>query len=438
MTQITVQYSDQSTIGTRVTLGHAELEFKMRRFGLRMRTGALVVGLGASLALSACAEEGAEGAEGVNPTHLVIQSSSGPDSTLSRGLEEFGKAIEEESDGTLTFEMHYAGAIAPLPEVPEAMRSGLLDVALTYPSYAPAEFPVWNALNGLDNVATPRSPIMNSLVAAGANGEYGFDEAVLKELHAGGIHPLLPRYYASPAYQLLCKGDPVTSLDEAEGKRVRASTSGLSEVAKAMGMSPVNLPFAEAYEGLQRGVIDCGFGDVIVDGESGLTEVADSWTLDPEVAFEGSVSTIGIRKATWDQLGDEGRRIVLEQATKVLLKQQLEVRFADTLAVLDQAKEHGVEMVEWDDEARQMLKDYYAKLPEKAIEAAEKAGVDNAEDWVNGFIAAQEKWTKIATELGYSDEEHPSWTSLVGTGTELDAQAFVDRYFEEIVEPELP
>lgn len=409
-----------------------------RRISTRLKAVGLAAVLGSSLALSACAEEGAGGAEGVNPTHLVIQSSSGPDSTLSRGLEEFGKAIEEESDGALTFEMHYAGAIAPLPEVPEAMRSGLLDVALTYPSYAPQEFPVWNALNGLDNVATPRSPIMNSLVAAGANGEYGFDQEILDELHDGGIHPLLPRYYASPAYQLLCKGDPVTSLSDAKGKRVRASTSGLSDVAKAMGMSPVNLPFAEAYEGLQRGVIDCGFGDMIVDGESGLTEVADSWTLDPEVGFEGSVSTIGIRKATWDQLGTEGQRIVLEQAAKVLLKQQLEVRFADTLAVLDQAEEHGVEMVEWDDEARQMLKDYYAKLPEAAVKAAEDAGVDNAEEWVNGYIEAQEKWTKIVEELGYSDADHPSWKGLVGSDVELDSDAFVDRYFTEIVEPALP
>lgn len=61
---------------------------------------------------------------------------------------------------------------------------------------------------------------------------------------------------STPAYNLLCN-TPVNSLETARGKRVRAIGAVWADTAEALGMTPVSIPWNEAYEGLQRGVFDC-------------------------------------------------------------------------------------------------------------------------------------------------------------------------------------
>src|SRR5690606_24463977 len=62
--------------------------------------------------------------------------------------------------------------------------------------------------------------------------------------------------YSSPAYNVLCT-KPVESVDQAAGLRIRTSGDIWSASIEEIGGVPVSLPFNEAYEGLQRGVIDC-------------------------------------------------------------------------------------------------------------------------------------------------------------------------------------
>ncbi|MCQ2003222.1 TRAP transporter substrate-binding protein DctP [Rhizobium sp. NRK18] len=65
----------------------------------------------------------------------------------------------------------------------------------------------------------------------------------------------------------------VTNLADLQGKTVRVFSKTLSDFVKALGASPVSMPFAEMAPALQRGVIDCGITGTASGNIAKLPEV---------------------------------------------------------------------------------------------------------------------------------------------------------------------
>lgn len=58
--------------------------------------------------------------------------------------------------------------------------------------------------------------------------------------------------------QILLCNQPISSLDDLKGKKVRSFTASMSTLLQELGAVPVTLSFPEVYPALQRGVADCG------------------------------------------------------------------------------------------------------------------------------------------------------------------------------------
>lgn len=58
--------------------------------------------------------------------------------------------------------------------------------------------------------------------------------------------------------QIFFCAEPIETLDDLQGMKVRSFTASMSALLEGVGASPVTLPFPEVYPALQRGVATCG------------------------------------------------------------------------------------------------------------------------------------------------------------------------------------
>lgn len=58
--------------------------------------------------------------------------------------------------------------------------------------------------------------------------------------------------------QVFFCNQPIATLDDLKGKKVRSFTPSMSSLIEALGATPVSLAFPEVYPALQRGVANCG------------------------------------------------------------------------------------------------------------------------------------------------------------------------------------
>ncbi|MNI56312.1 C4-dicarboxylate-binding periplasmic protein precursor [compost metagenome] len=56
--------------------------------------------------------------------------------------------------------------------------------------------------------------------------------------------------------------EPITSVQDLKGRKVRVRGRNMSDMVKALGGSPMTLPFAEVVTAMQTGVIDCAVSGI--------------------------------------------------------------------------------------------------------------------------------------------------------------------------------
>src|SRR5699024_6112261 len=146
-------------------------------------------------------------------------------------------------------------SIATYDEIHDALADGRVDMAFTLPSYDPAQFPAFNALNNMLG-GDPSSPMVGEILAniVAADVAWGTPQ-ILEEYEAIGVTPLVP-VMASGNYYSICT-DPVPDLEDWQGLQVRVGSPAANDMVEHVGGTPVSIAGVEAYEALQRGTIDC-------------------------------------------------------------------------------------------------------------------------------------------------------------------------------------
>lgn len=84
--------------------------------------------------------------------------------------------------------------------------------------------------------------------------------------------------------------DPVNSLSDLKGKKIRIGGGVQTEIGERLGITPVAAPGSKVYEMMQQGVIDGVFMPVTEQKSLRLTEVAPNLTLLPGGMYLGSFS----------------------------------------------------------------------------------------------------------------------------------------------------
>ena len=99
----------------------------------------------------------------------------------------------------------------------------------------------------------------------------------------------------------------IKSLADLKGMRIRIFSAMLAKVMKALGASPVRIPPAELYQGLQRGVVDGAIRSAVDAWDFGERDVYKT-IIKPPLFLSGGALFCGAK--TWDNFPQDVKKLL--------------------------------------------------------------------------------------------------------------------------------
>lgn len=380
------------------------------------------------LPIGATQEEYISAFEDLEPITLRTQAPAAKGSVGSSNWEAYFHSIEEWSGGKITMDIGYSYAYAGAAEADEAIADGRLDIAGLLPSYDREKFPVFDTLANLTYL-TSQSPLIATAQADAylAETAWGTPEFIA-EFEDQGMVPLVT-INGTPPNAVFCT-KAMTSLDEIAGAQVMASSAAGAAQLTAVGMTAVAIPFTEAYESLERGIVDCAqvaptYADAV--GTIGAAPFAHF------ASSAGLIHTPGVivaNKDVWDGLPLVAQQLIFDRQVEFL-----EVSVTSTWDGLIGAARSV-------DEAGGEVLDYSAGVQELMIsggndvmeqETLKSAAVDGA-DLVARTEDASERWERILIDdLGFDESVDLAGMAAWLAENEVDLVAYSDRLVSEFL-----
>lgn len=175
-------------------------------------------------------------------------------------------------------------------ELVRVTRAGLVDVADVILAYVAGDVPVVEAVD---------LPGLYADFEASVKAHIAFLNALKKyEDKLGGV---VLGAYLWP-HQVIYSRKPVRSPSDLKGLKVRVYGTAQAEFARALGMEPVSIAFAEVYTALERGTVDAGFTGTYSGYALKWYEVT-KYLVDVNVGPNSGALVIS--KRSWDRLTPE-------------------------------------------------------------------------------------------------------------------------------------
>ncbi len=183
-----------------------------------------------------------------------------PTHIQSKLAESWAKEVEMQTEGRVKVEYYPGGSLLKAKQTYDGVVDGIADVGFTVLAYTRGRFPVTGALDlpfgyPSGKVATA---VANDLLDKLQPKE--FDDTQLMYLHAHGPGFINTREKA------------ITKMEDLKGMRIR-STGMSAEMVKALGGTPVAMGMGDAYQSLQKGVVDGSAHPLEANGGWKLGEV---------------------------------------------------------------------------------------------------------------------------------------------------------------------
>ncbi len=249
--------------------------------------------------LGACAAPAAPGV-----TELTYASPYGPGHPFSKADKTWIEFVEKQSGGSLRIRPSWSGALLSSDMSMEELRHGVADIGLITPIYVKGGAHLIRIQSGFYSGAdSVESQVALYRCIAAASPEIARELAGLKVLAVqGGSLP-----------GVVTTRRPVRSLADLKGLRLRAPTELLS-VLGALGADPVNMPMAEVYSAMTKGVIDGVVAPPDTFRAMHFAEVATQFnTL---AVPRGAYPARAMSMARWQRL-NAAQRSVMEAAVPV-------------------------------------------------------------------------------------------------------------------------
>lgn len=275
----------------------------MKRF---LVTTVLVIIIGAII-LSACAQPAPAPAPKPTPTptpapapvkpiELKIANFQPPGAPSTPMMEMWGKSIEKETGGKVTFTMYAGETLAKAAATYDATVTGVADICHTFAGYSPGKFSLSEVVIlpfiGFNTTAPAAQTLWDLWEAFPEMREQ------YKETHVLWICPASPRQFLSRK--------PVQAVDDLKGMKVRTSGDE-APILKAMGATPVSMTGPETYDALGKGVLDATFHTWEAAVSYRFHEVAKYFTK-ADVCL-GGLFIITMNQRKWDALPEDVKTV---------------------------------------------------------------------------------------------------------------------------------
>lgn len=159
-------------------------------------------------------------------------------------LPDWVERVEAASDGRISIEIFPAGQLLGVDEIFDGVRAGVADIGWSMPGVTPGRFPVMSVMElpFVFERAEHASQVLMEL----------YDEGVMDREFEGVRVLYLHTHHAG----ILNTKEPVTTKEDLAGKRIRFPSPAIRMMLERLGAEPVGVPAPQAYESLERGVLD--------------------------------------------------------------------------------------------------------------------------------------------------------------------------------------
>lgn len=214
----------------------------------------------------------------------------------------FTEMVKKASNGRLIIEPYGAGVLFPVPESFDAVRDGVVQMAMVWAGYWAGKDPVF-ALAGSrpgDRIVDFDENFYRSEIQAPLLGKV-YDKYGVKYLGGFDFGPT----------EILMSVKPIRSLADFKGKKIRTAGIGASFYS-ALGAGAVSLSAPEVYQAMQLGTVDAAeYNDWLVNKEMALHEVT-KFVIEP-CLHVGAVDDkdLLVNPKAWAELPDDLKAIVM-------------------------------------------------------------------------------------------------------------------------------
>lgn len=276
----------------------------------------------------------------------------------------FMKRVEELTNGKIKFQHYPAEQLGKAADMLKLVQGGTADIAYIGPTYMAGKLP-------LSSVGEIPGIFTDPEAASKALWKVTKDILYEQELKQYGVRPIVVSLF--PPYYAFSTKKPIKSLDALKGMKIRVPGGPGEEAAVAVGAVPVTLPANQAYEALQRGVLDGMFTTFAIARGYKLEEL-----LKYAVAggsFGSFTNIYCINEKVWESLPDDVKK-AMEQAGEETV-----VNMGKGLA-----EENQKWMKQWE---QQKIMTVYHLTPEEE------------KQWLAKVEPVQKKWIEDMEKKGY-------------------------------------
>lgn len=307
---------------------------------------------------------------------------------------QWAKDIEQASGGKLKAQV-FTGTVLLEPRAGlSGVRDGIAQIGHHAAIYTPSDLPESNALQELSFT------LSDPLVTIAAISEFNMTDAqMLAQWQQAGV--IYTGGYSTPPYSIMCT-EPVHSMEEIKGKKLRTAGAAVSRWVKAVGAVPVNVPSSEMYTGLEKGSLDCAT-NVISDLKSrSLWDVA-KYATEMNLGMYWSGPNWGINPGFWKDLSLDEKKIIFAANAKAMANLYVGYQAA-VAAALEEAKAHGVTIMKPSADLDASIQEFAkSNLEEVYKTARDKYKVKDPEALVGRFLKVVDKWEKLFANIDRKD-----------------------------------
>jgi TRAP-type transport system periplasmic protein len=300
--------------------------------------------------------------------------------------ENFIGYLADESGGSMTGAILGPEVVA-LPQMGDALQSGLADIGNSLPLYFAADFPITGiagdlALQGRDPHAMALAMTEWVVNCVPCQEEFRAFSGVF--LGAG----------SSDVYGLITT-TPVESVEDLQGLRLRSGGAPYSRWAENFGATPVNLPVGDTFEAMSQGTIDGTMASIVDMLSYRLVDVA-KYVTDVPLGTYHVTSNFTTALDTWNDMSMEQRTQFVKAANRG--DPQLTDRWGFQLPAEARAA------VEDNSDIEVITPEADFLAASEAFAAADVAAKAAENPLSAEFAALVEKWEAIVEEVGEDPE----------------------------------
>ena len=242
------------------------------------------------------------GAAHAQEATLRIQHFLAPQASIPKYfIEPWAEKVEAESDGRITVEVYPAMQLggAP-PALYDQIRDGVIDGGWVPPAYTPGRFPEAEVFE---------LPFMTSMSAEeSSRAAWAFADKYLTD-RMGDIVLCAVNVHGQGVVHT--KGEPLQSLDDFQGLKLRGPSRQANALLESLGAQPVGMPVPAFPEALSRGVVDGGVIPMEVVPSLKVEELTDSHTkIGGDRSVYNTFFIFGLNRAKVEGLPEDLRSVV--------------------------------------------------------------------------------------------------------------------------------